>query len=162
MYKLSFFIIFLIATFSCKENENKTADSLAVNSDKQETKLKRYEVKSAIVAYKTTISGKVMGSTISGSGTESLYFKNWGDLELKEAQSSQTTHSKFFGKEKKETTETHTMSKLDNGKSYHVDFDRKKILLRRDMAMEMTKAFADGDVNQTGKQMLEKAWEERL
>ena len=25
-----------------------------------------------------------MGSTVSGTGTESLYFKDWGDLELKE------------------------------------------------------------------------------
>ncbi|HIP47445.1 MAG TPA: hypothetical protein EYG92_00550 [Lutibacter sp.] len=155
MKKLSILVALVIITASCRGNENKAADSLAVNSDKQETKLKRYEVKSAMVTYKTIVSGKVMGSTISGSGTESLYFKNWGDLELKEAQSSQTTTSKFFGKSSTQTTETHTMNKLDNGKSYHVDFERKIIMLRRDMAMEMNKMFADGDVNKTGKQMLE-------
>ncbi len=155
MKKLSIILAFLVVTASCKGNENKAADSLAVNSDKQETKLKRYEVKSAMVTYETTISGKVLGSTISGSGTENLYFKNWGDLELKEAQSTQTTTSKFFGKSSTQTEESHTMSKLDNGKSYHVDFEREKIMLQRDMAMEMNKMFADGDVNKTGKQMLE-------
>ena len=155
MKKLSILLAFVIISVSCKGNENKAKDSLATDSDKQETKLKRYEVKSAIVDYKTTISGKVMGSTITGSGTENLYFKNWGDLELKEAQSSQTTTSKFFGKSSTQTEKSHTMSKLDNGKSYHVDFERKKIMLQRDMAMEMNKMFADGDVNKTGKQMLE-------
>lgn len=155
MKKLSIIVVLFIITVSCKGNENKTADSLAVNSNKQETKLKRYEVKSAMVAYKTTISGKLLGSTVKGSGTESLYFKDWGDVELKEVQSNKTTHSKFFGKEKTETTSAHTMNKLDNGKSYSVDFKRKKIMLRRDGAMEMNKMFADGDVNKTGKQMLE-------
>ena len=155
MKKLSIILALLVATVSCKGNENKVADSLAVNTNKQETKLKRYEVKSAIVNYKTTISGKVMGSTITGGGTENLYFKNWGDLELKEAQSTQTTTSKFFGKSSTQTEESHTMSKLDNGKSYHVDFKREKIMLQRDMAMEMNKMFAGGDVNKTGKQMLE-------
>jgi len=155
MKKRSIIIALFIIAVSCKGNENKPADSLAVNSDKQETKLKRYEVKSAMVAYKTTISGKVMGSTVSGNGTESLYFKNWGDVELKEAQASQTTKTNIFGVKKTETSESHTMNKLDNGKSYHVDFKRKKIILQRDMGMEMTKMFADGDVNKTGKEMLE-------
>ena len=154
MKKLSILVL-LIISVSCKGNENKTADSLAVKSDKQETKLKRYEVKSGMVTYKTTISGKIMGSTVSGTGTESLYFKDWGDLELKETRSTQTTTSKFFGKSSTQTEETHTMNKLDNGKSYHVDFKRKTIMLQRDMGMEMTKMFAGGDVNKTGKEMLE-------
>jgi len=155
MKQFSILLALFVITVSCKGNETKKADSLVVNTEKQETKLKRYEVKSAIVTYTTTISGKVLGSTINGSGTEKLYFKNWGDLELKEAQSSQTTHSKLFGRESTSTTESHTMNKLDNGKSYHVDFERKQIMLQRDMAMEMNKTFADGDVHKTGREMLE-------
>jgi len=144
MKKLSILVaVFIVAT------------SFTINKSQQQTKLKRYEVKSAIVNYKSTISGKVMGSTITGSGTENLYFKNWGDLELKETEASQTTKTNIFGIKKIETSESHTLSKLDNGKSYHVDFDRQTILLRRDMAMEMNKMFADGDVNKTGKEMLE-------
>jgi hypothetical protein len=125
------------------------------NSFSQETKLKRYELKSAIVSYETTITGGLLGSKVSGQGTEHLYFKNWGDVELKEEQSSQTTKTNIFGIKKTETTETHTMAKLDNGKSYSVDFKREIITLRRDPAMELTKTFAEGDVNKTGKNMLE-------
>jgi len=155
MKPLFLFITLVGLLSSCDGNSSNTNDALALNTNSQTTKLKRYEVKSAIVKYKTVISGKVLGSTISGSGTESLFFKDWGNVELKETQQTQTTHSKFFGKEKTETTETHTMNKLDNGKSYFVDFENKTITLSRDMAMEMTKTFADGDVNKTGKEMLE-------
>jgi len=155
MKKILLILILATSLNSCKGNETKIADSLVVNSNKQETKLKRYEVKSAMVTYETTTSGKVMGSTVTGSGTESLYFKNWGDVERKETQSNQTTKTNIFGKKSTQTTKQHTMSKLDNGKSYSVDFKNKKIFLQRDMAMEMNKMFADGDVNKTGKQMLE-------
>ncbi len=153
MKKLIIILSLLIVTISCKGNENK--DSLDV-TDKQENKLKRYEVKSGIVKYTSTISGKVMGSVITGSGTESLYFKDWGAVELVEEKSSQTTNTKFFGKKNTETTNTHTISKLDNGESYHVDFDKKQIFLRRDMAMDMTKAFhPNADAGDVGKNMLE-------
>jgi hypothetical protein len=141
MKKLSILLVFIIVTsFTVKEKQ---------------TKLKRYEVKSAMVTYNTVISGTVLGSTIEGSGTESLYFKDWGDVELKETQSTTTTKTNIFGIKKTEISTTHTMNKLDNGKSYGVDFDNKKIVLQRDMAMEMNKMFADGNVNKTGKEMLE-------
>lgn len=49
-----------------------------------QTELKRYEVKSGMVEYATTSSGKMMGSTISGEGSEKLYFKDFGEIELRE------------------------------------------------------------------------------
>ncbi len=153
MKKLNLLILLLALTISCKGNENK--DSLTV-TDKQENKLKRYEVKSGIVQYTSTISGKVLGSVIKGSGSESLFFRDWGAVELVEEQSNQTTNTKIFGKKSTETTNTHTMSKLDNGESYHVDFDEKQIYLRRDMAMDMTKIFhPNADAGDVGKNMLE-------
>ncbi len=156
MKKLSIILSLFIVITSCKGNENKSADSLSVKSDKQESKLKRYEVKSGIIQYKSTVSGKVMGSVITGSGTESIYFKDWGAIELLEEQSTQTTKTNIFGRKNTETTNTHTMSKLDNGESYHVDFDKKQIFLRRDMAMDMTKALhPDADAGDVGKNMLE-------
>ncbi len=155
MKKLSIMISLFVTILSCKGNENKTADSLAV-TDKQENKLKRYDVKSGIVQYTSTISGKVIGSVITGSGTESLYFKDWGAMELVEEKSTQTTNTKIFGNKSTESTNTHTMSKLDNGESYHVDFDKKQIFLRRDMAMDMTKVFhPNADAGDVGKNMLE-------
>lgn len=155
MKKISIIISILIVITSCKGNEKNTVDSLAV-INKQENELKRYEVKSGIVEYTTTTSGKVMGSVIKGSGTESLYFKEWGAVELVEEKSSQTTNTKIFGKKSTETTNTHTISKLDNGESYHVNFDKKQIFLRRDMAMDMTKAYhPNADAGDVGKNMLE-------
>ncbi len=156
MKKLSIILSLFIFIVSCKGNENKTADSLSVSSEKQENKLKRYDVKSGIIHYTATTSGKVMGSVITGSGTESLYFKDWGAIELLEEQSTQTTETNIFGRKNTETTNTHTMSKLDNGESYHVDFDKKQIFLRRDMAMDMTKVFhPNADAGDVGKNTLE-------
>lgn len=125
MKKLSIILSIAIVLFSCNSNS--------------QNQLKRYNVKSGIVEYTTTISGKMMGSTITGNGTENLYFKNWGALELREQKSSQTTHVKFFGKEKTETTSSHTINKLDNGQSYSVDFNNKKITVGSDPAMELFK-----------------------
>ncbi len=152
--KNSITLIFLLAMIaSCQGNESK--DSLAATKE-QQTKLKRYEVTSGIVHYTSTISGKVLGSTISGSGTEDLYFKDWGAIELVEEKSTKTTHTNIFGKKKTEVTHSHTMSKLNNGESYSVDFDKKVIFLRRDMAMDMAKAFQpNADAGKVGKSMLE-------
>ena len=60
-----------------------------------------------------------------------------------------------MGQKKTDVTEKHSINKLDNGKSYHVDIKNKLIYLRRDPAMEMMKAFNDGDVVDPGKKMLE-------
>ena len=129
--------------------------TLASCNGKAENKLKRYELKSGIVEYVTTISGKVLGSTVSGGGTEKLFFKDWGALELKESVSSQTSVMKIFGREKTETTDTHTINKLDNGDSYSVDFKNKKIYQAEDMAMEMVKnTHPDGDAGDVGRDML--------
>ena len=129
--------------------------TLASCNGKAENKLKRYELKSGIVEYVTTISGKVLGSTVSGGGTDKLFFKDWGALELKESVSSQTSVMKIFGREKTETTDTHTINKLDNGDSYSVDFKNKKIYQAEDMAMEMVKnTHPDGDAGEVGRDML--------
>jgi hypothetical protein len=96
-----------------------------------------------------------MGSTIDGSGTEDLYFKNWGDLELKKTDEKKTTHINIFGQKKTEVDEAHTINKLDNGKSYTVDMKNKIIYVQRDPAMEMMKTFGKGDVEKTGEKMLE-------
>ncbi len=157
--KKIFSIVLLISLMSCS-NADKTAEltgsetAVGKNSN-TETNLKRYAVKSGIVKYKTTINGKVMGQTVSGEGTEELYFKNWGALELKKEDSKKTTKINMFGQKKTEVEEIHTINKLDNGKSYSVNFKNKTIFLRRDPAMEMMKTFNNGDVESAGKKMLE-------
>lgn len=124
-------------------------------SGNAQNKLKRYDIKSGIVEYATTTSGKVMGSTIDGSGTDKLFFKDWGAIELKESMLSQTTTMKFLGNSSTETEETHTMVKLDNGESWSVDFNKKQIYASRDMAMDMIMANQpDADAGKVGESML--------
>ncbi len=142
MNKLILFIAFIISTIAC--------------NSKAQNKVKRYEIKSGMVQYATKISGKVMGSTVSGSGTESLYFKAYGALELQEEKSQQTTTTKIFGQENTETEHTHTMNKLDNTTSYMVDFDEKAIYKNENMAMSAIRAFhPNADAGNAGEKMLE-------
>ena len=147
MKKLNIILVVLVVLASCNGNS--------------QNKLKRYDVKSAIIQYSTTTSGKTFGSTIKGSGTESLYFKDWGAVELVEEQSTQTTVTKLFGKGKTTTTTTHTVKKLDSGESYLADFDKKIIYLTRDMAMDAMMQ-SNTDAGEAGKSMLESMGGEKV
>ncbi len=140
MKKLHIFILMILVLSACSGNS--------------QSKLKRYGVKSGMVQYKITTSGNVMGGTISGSGTSSLYFKDWGAVELKEEKSTKTTSMKLFGRSKVDKQSTHTMDKLDNGKSYSVDFNEKVIYVKNDPMMEMMKE-SGTDAGEAGKKMLE-------
>ncbi|MDX1829718.1 MAG: hypothetical protein R3342_09245 [Lutibacter sp.] len=133
---------------------------ISCNGNSQNT-LKRYNVKSGVVKYTTTISGKVIGSKITGSGTESLYFKNWGAIELKDNQSTQISHMKFFGKEKTETTSKHEISKIDNGKIYLVDFKNKTIQLKNNPMMDLMKQSKTNAADES-KNMLEAMGGEKI
>ena len=142
MKKLSFLIALFVAITSCKGSEP--------NHDQQQ--IKRYKIESGIVEYKTTIDGNVMGSQITGSGVEHLYFKNWGAIELREGNTSQTSVIKFFGKEKKETTATHSMNKIEDTKNYMVNFDKELITVSGIPGMMLVGE--DKDAEQTGKDMM--------
>lgn len=154
MKTFSLFVVALML-LSCNESQSNTSIDALANTQQQDTMLKRYKVKSGIITYKMTITGDVMGSKITGSGTESLYFKNYGALELVEEQSSQTTAVNVFGNKSTNTTETHNMKKLDNGDSYTVDFEQKKIYKIQDLAMQLTKAYEpNADAGEVGEDML--------
>jgi hypothetical protein len=145
-----------ILSLSCQNSKSTETSNLATNIDQNTSpKLKRYSLKSGIVKYKSKINGKVMGSTITGNGTEELYFKDWGAKELKKSDEKKVTHINIFGQKKTEVTETHTLNKLENGKSYNVDFKNKIIYVQQDPALTMVKNFGNGDVETTGKKMLE-------
>lgn len=156
MKKINIMFLLCLAIVGCKGNDKNTLDSALTSSQDQEKQLKRYETESGNITYESTISGKVMGSIISGEGKETLYFKNWGAVEVKEKESSQTTTTVIFGNKSTQSTNAHTMHKLDNGKTYSVDFSRKEIRKMDDMAMEMTKMFQkNGDAGKVGKELFE-------
>ena len=140
-YVIALSITFLL--IGCGKSETgKTVDA----------KYKCYLVESGIIKYKTTIKGKVMGSNISGNGESTLYFKNYGALELTEDQSTQTTEINILGKKNKTEESNHSMTKMENGMVYSVDFDHKKINKMENVGATMLKGV---DVNKVGKEMLE-------
>jgi len=157
MKTLIYSIFFIMAfTFgACKNNTSEKAQEIAGNIKNTQNTLKRYNLKSGIVKYKTDIKGKVMGSSIDGSGTEEIYFKDWGATELKKSDSKQITHINIFGQKKTEVNEEHTINKLENGKSYSVDMNNKIIYVKNDPTMEMIKKFGNGDVVSAGEKLLE-------
>ncbi|WP_158851044.1 hypothetical protein [Algibacter sp. L1A34] len=145
-------IIFALLLVSCKENKNNTFTDVSTKTETQDTQLKRYKVQSGIIKYKTTIAGAVMGSKITGNGTGSKYFKNYGAIELVEEETSQTTVANILGNKSTNTTNSHTINKLDNSVSYNVNFKQKKIYKQKNMAMELTKQFQPNkDAGEAGK-----------
>lgn len=145
----------ILSLCACQNSSAENAQEIAGKIENTQNTLKRYNLKSGIIKYKTDIKGKVMGSTINGSGTEEVYFKDWGAVELKKSDSKQVTHINIFGQKKTEVNEEHTINKLENGKSYGVDMENKIIYVKNDPAMEMIKKFGNGDVVNAGEKMLE-------
>lgn len=134
-------LFILVSMMSCKGNENKQT----IGEVEQQV-VKRYNVKSGKIIYRTTISGKVMGGTISGKGSEIRIFKNWGAVELVESKNSQTTTVNILGNKQVKTDKTHTISKFDKGENYEVDLKNKKIYASRASIMDLMNAL-NPDVN---------------
>ncbi len=80
---------------------------------------KRYEIKSGMVEYNITGGGGMLGFETKIEGKSRLIFKDWGNLELNEEE---TSTSVMGGVEK-----SHTLTKIDGDTVYSVDFDRKTI-----------------------------------
>lgn len=87
----------------------------------------RYEVKSAVVEYKITGGGTIMGVESSLKGVGSLYFKNFGALEYSMEKSIQ----KVMG----ESEEAYNVSKIVDDKIYSVDFE-DNIIYEQNLIMD--------------------------
>ena len=87
---------------------------------------KRYEIKSGIVTYNIEGGGSMLGFSTKTTGTEKLYFTDWGNLELREASEKNVAMGK--------TTLTHQITKIDHGTIYSVD-DKEKVILKQDIGM---------------------------
>ncbi len=116
--------------------------------------LRRYKVRSGIVKYTTSISGSVMGGSVKGEGTENLFFKNYGSVELQEELSDQTTITNMFGQKNSETEHTHTVTKIDNNKVYNVDFDQQ-VIYKQQNATTTAAMYSDTDADDAGREMFE-------
>jgi len=118
--------------------------------------IKRYIVESGIITYSTTVSGKVLETVTTGSGTELLYFKNWGALELANEERTETsvTTIPFTGQVIRDSKSIHNTVKIDNEMIYSVDYDAKKIFTQKEPLIEFMR-LNDYDALEAGKKMLE-------
>jgi hypothetical protein len=102
---------------------------------------KRYHVKSGVVEYKMSGGGSIFGIKNETKGTSKLIFKDWGNIELTDEKSTSTTMGK--------TDVVDKITKIDNGKVYSVDKDRKVITV---FTLDMLKQ--SKDMTKMGKDML--------
>lgn len=124
---------------------------------------KPYPVKSGMVEYVITSHGKMLGTTIDSKGTESLYFKDWGNIVMKKDRSTETSVSKFFGRETKEEKETQSMTKMVNELVYIVDFESKTISEMENTGMMAMNSIAPNtEAHEFGKSSLEALGGEKI
>lgn len=93
---------------------------------------KLYKFKSGIIYYdiKTASFDDNLNSQVKGIGK--LVFDNWGAKELKEEDVSEIQGGDF-----NDSKHRHTLTLVDYGTVYSVDFDDKKIYKTRDMDLEL-------------------------
>lgn len=107
---------------------------------------KRYEIKSGIITYKVEGGGSMMGFSTKTTGTAHLYFKDWGNLELRDT----TVKEISMGK----TTTDHQIVKIDHDKAYIVD-EKEKMIYMQDLRQLMQTKQKGKDLTTMGKEMMQ-------
>ena len=117
--------------------------------------IKRFNVESGIISYSSSVSGNVSSSITTGSGTQQLYFKKWGALELTNEERTETvvTTIPITGQVITKTNKIHNTTKIDNETIYTVDYEMNKIYTRQDPLIEFMR-LNNYDALEAGKKML--------
>lgn len=87
----------------------------------------RYDVKSAIVEYAIVGSGDVMGTKATLTGSNKLYFKDFGKVEL--------TDEKIVQEVDGDSEEEHTVTKIVGNKIFNVDYN-ERVIYQQDLILE--------------------------
>jgi len=106
---------------------------------------KRYEIKSGIVTYKVEGGGNLLGFSTKTTGTEKLYFTDWGNTELRKVNEKEVAMGK--------TTETHHITKIEHGTVYSAD-DQRKIIIKQDISMLKNMDKQGKNMSAMGKDMM--------
>jgi len=93
---------------------------------------KMYKFKSGMVYYDVKTSSFDDNLNSQVQGIAKLVFDNWGAKELKEEDVSEIQQGDF-----NDTQSRHTLTLVDNGTVYSVDFNEKKIIKTRDRDLDM-------------------------
>jgi hypothetical protein len=94
---------------------------------------KRYPVESGMIFYDINVTGTSKGFTTHTSGIARLVFDKWGARELKEEDATEVQTGDF-----NETRDIRSMTKMDHGTIYTVDFDEQTIYKTRDRSLDLS------------------------
>ncbi len=112
---------------------------------------KRYPVQSGMIFYDINISGQSPnGFSTQTHGIARLIFDQWGARELKEEDATEIQQGDF-----NETRDIHSMTKMDHGTIYTVDFDEQTIYKTRDRSMDLSIARGE-DLSQENISLIKK------
>ncbi len=108
---------------------------LGLSSSLQAKKIfKRYPVESGMIFYDINITGKSNnGFKTHTSGIARLVFDKWGAKEVKEEDSTEIQSGDY-----NETHNIHSLTKIDDGTVYTVDYDEQAIYKTRDRSMDLS------------------------
>ena len=155
--KHKFILLLIFSLFIACGNRSGENNELSVAATRP-GRIKRYQVPSGIVEYRLTVKGNMGVGKISGNGTTKLYFKDYGALEVLDEQYKQVTEVNVFGQKQRQITQSHKMSKYDNGTAYSVDFDNRKIYKMKDMGTGLFKALKNsGNIAGSTEDMMKSA-----
>jgi len=98
---------------------------------------KRYPVESAIILYDVDTEGRSIGLKTRTLGVARLVFDHWGAREIKEEDSTEVQSGDF-----NETRNRRSMSMIDYGTIYSIDYDENITYKTRDRDMDV--AIAEG------------------
>ena len=99
---------------------------------------KRYPVQSGMIFYDINVTGHSKGFSTHTSGIARLVFDHWGAREVKEEDATEVQTGDF-----NETRDIRSMTKIDHGTIYTVDFDEGNIYKTRDRDLDL--AIAQGE-----------------
>ena len=110
---------------------------------------KRYPVESGMIYYDINITGhSANGFSTQTHGIARLVFDQWGARELKEEDATEVQQGDF-----NETRDIHSLTKMDHGTIYTVDFDDQTIYKTRDRSLDLSIAEGE-DLSQESIQLL--------
>lgn len=93
---------------------------------------KRYQIKSGSILYDVSTIGNAPGLTTKTNGVFRLVFDDWGAKELKEEDLIEIQTGDFYDKRTR-----HSMTKLDYGTIYTVNFDENVTYQTRDKTIDI-------------------------
>jgi hypothetical protein len=127
---------------------------LACSATYANSKMKKYDIKSAKIEYSIKSSGSILGMTTKEVGKKRVIFDDYGIKELIE----ESKVKKMSGLGQNKIDKSHNLIYMNNLIIYKVDFKDKNIIRIKNEGVAAMASLLGGDKNlmQTGEEMLKK------